>query len=333
MSVFQGKSAIVTGGASGIGRAMCEGLSKRGATVTVTDLDGAGAEAVAREIRSRAGGPRGGRSTCATRARCRRSSTTPRPSTAGSTTSSTTPGSASWRGARGHARGLEQGARRRSPRRRPRRARRLPDHGPPGLRAHRQHRVGGRPGPRRPGDLVHRRQVRGRRPLPRPARRGCAPGGQGQRGLPGVHRHADPAQFPDPRRRRSREVPGADSQADAPRALRGDHPRRGGEEPLDDRGDRARQGAVAAGAGEPGRRHLGSRCRWWSGCARCAARTRAEEPPGAGRTARPGSSGGSAPRTGPSRVARVAATPSGLYRPPRCPPRRPPAPPAPPSPS
>ena len=55
MSTFSGKSAVVTGGASGIGRALCEGLGAAGAVVTVADLDGAGAEVVAQGIRSRGG--------------------------------------------------------------------------------------------------------------------------------------------------------------------------------------------------------------------------------------------------------------------------------------
>jgi NAD(P)-dependent dehydrogenase (short-subunit alcohol dehydrogenase family) len=44
---LDGKVAIVTGGASGIGRALAEGLGRRGARVMVTDLDLAGAKAVA----------------------------------------------------------------------------------------------------------------------------------------------------------------------------------------------------------------------------------------------------------------------------------------------
>jgi NAD(P)-dependent dehydrogenase (short-subunit alcohol dehydrogenase family) len=47
--------AIVTGGASGIGRATALLLAREGARVCVADLDGAGAEAVAKEI-ARAGG-------------------------------------------------------------------------------------------------------------------------------------------------------------------------------------------------------------------------------------------------------------------------------------
>jgi NAD(P)-dependent dehydrogenase (short-subunit alcohol dehydrogenase family) len=55
MSKFTGKTAIVTGGASGIGRAVSQALGQRGAIVTVADLDGAGAEAVARDIAGRGG--------------------------------------------------------------------------------------------------------------------------------------------------------------------------------------------------------------------------------------------------------------------------------------
>src|SRR5688572_14672473 len=44
---FDGKVAIVTGGASGIGRAICEELGRRGAHVVVADLDLGRAEEVA----------------------------------------------------------------------------------------------------------------------------------------------------------------------------------------------------------------------------------------------------------------------------------------------
>jgi NAD(P)-dependent dehydrogenase (short-subunit alcohol dehydrogenase family) len=59
MRVFRGKSAIVTGGASGIGRAVSEALASEGAVVTVADRDGPGAEAVAHGIRARGGQAKG----------------------------------------------------------------------------------------------------------------------------------------------------------------------------------------------------------------------------------------------------------------------------------
>ncbi|MCI0636606.1 MAG: SDR family NAD(P)-dependent oxidoreductase, partial [Actinobacteria bacterium] len=45
-----GQAAIVTGGASGIGKACASALAAEGANVVVADLDGAAAEAAAREI-------------------------------------------------------------------------------------------------------------------------------------------------------------------------------------------------------------------------------------------------------------------------------------------
>ena len=53
MSTFEGQVALVTGGASGIGRATALRLARDGASVAVLDRDGAGARAVAAEI----GGP------------------------------------------------------------------------------------------------------------------------------------------------------------------------------------------------------------------------------------------------------------------------------------
>ena len=49
---FQDQVAIVTGGASGIGAALCRGLTAGGARVVVADLDGEGAERLAAELRA-----------------------------------------------------------------------------------------------------------------------------------------------------------------------------------------------------------------------------------------------------------------------------------------
>jgi NAD(P)-dependent dehydrogenase (short-subunit alcohol dehydrogenase family) len=55
MKAFRDRTAIVTGGASGIGQAVCEALGEHGAIVVVADLDTARAETVAQGIRSRGG--------------------------------------------------------------------------------------------------------------------------------------------------------------------------------------------------------------------------------------------------------------------------------------
>ena len=55
MADFIEKTAIVTGGASGIGKELCLALGDGGAMVVVTDIDIDGAEAVAEAIRSRGG--------------------------------------------------------------------------------------------------------------------------------------------------------------------------------------------------------------------------------------------------------------------------------------
>lgn len=54
MSTFDGLAALVTGGASGIGRATALRLARDGAAVAVLDRDGDGARAVAAEIGGRA---------------------------------------------------------------------------------------------------------------------------------------------------------------------------------------------------------------------------------------------------------------------------------------
>ncbi len=55
MSQHQGKVAIITGGASGIGRALGDELCRRGAVVVLADRDGPGAERAADAMRSAGG--------------------------------------------------------------------------------------------------------------------------------------------------------------------------------------------------------------------------------------------------------------------------------------
>src|SRR5438067_7144930 len=51
---LEGRTALVTGGASGIGAATCRRLAAEGAVVAVTDLNADGANEVAQEIGGRA---------------------------------------------------------------------------------------------------------------------------------------------------------------------------------------------------------------------------------------------------------------------------------------
>jgi NAD(P)-dependent dehydrogenase (short-subunit alcohol dehydrogenase family) len=55
MDAFAGKTVIVTGGASGIGRELCTELGRRGARVAVADINEEGAEKTARDIREAGG--------------------------------------------------------------------------------------------------------------------------------------------------------------------------------------------------------------------------------------------------------------------------------------
>jgi NAD(P)-dependent dehydrogenase (short-subunit alcohol dehydrogenase family) len=52
---LSGKVAIITGGGSGIGRALCRGLAREDATVIVCDVDRSAAEAIAAEIAQHGG--------------------------------------------------------------------------------------------------------------------------------------------------------------------------------------------------------------------------------------------------------------------------------------
>jgi NAD(P)-dependent dehydrogenase (short-subunit alcohol dehydrogenase family) len=55
MEAFRNKAAIVTGGASGIGKALCQQLGRSGADLTVADINGEGAQDVAARIRDAGG--------------------------------------------------------------------------------------------------------------------------------------------------------------------------------------------------------------------------------------------------------------------------------------
>jgi NAD(P)-dependent dehydrogenase (short-subunit alcohol dehydrogenase family) len=55
LRTFEGAVAIVTGAASGIGKAIAEALASRGSAVVLTDIDHADAEAAASRIRERGG--------------------------------------------------------------------------------------------------------------------------------------------------------------------------------------------------------------------------------------------------------------------------------------
>ena len=50
MGLLAGRRAVVTGGGSGIGRAVCRRLAAEGAAVAVLDIDGAGAKETTAEV-------------------------------------------------------------------------------------------------------------------------------------------------------------------------------------------------------------------------------------------------------------------------------------------
>jgi NAD(P)-dependent dehydrogenase (short-subunit alcohol dehydrogenase family) len=54
VGLMEGQAALVTGGASGIGRAACRAMAREGATVAVLDVNGDGAAATASEVSGRA---------------------------------------------------------------------------------------------------------------------------------------------------------------------------------------------------------------------------------------------------------------------------------------
>jgi len=54
MGLLDGRSAVITGGGSGIGAATARRMAAEGAAVTVLDIDGAAADTVAREVNGRA---------------------------------------------------------------------------------------------------------------------------------------------------------------------------------------------------------------------------------------------------------------------------------------
>jgi len=55
LSTLKGKTALVTGAASGIGKGVCEVLSKAGAYLVLADINTAAGEAFAKELNDQGG--------------------------------------------------------------------------------------------------------------------------------------------------------------------------------------------------------------------------------------------------------------------------------------
>ncbi len=159
MGTFTGRQAIVTGAGSGIGAALCRALAGAGAEVVCTDVDGdrgAGHRRTARRpVAPARRHRRGRRADCVDRGgrpgRAARPDVQQRRYHLGRGHRTADPGP------------VERDHRRQHPRRGARGRRRLPGDGAPGSRAHREHRLDGRAGRRRPDHQLRDDQARRRR--------------------------------------------------------------------------------------------------------------------------------------------------------------------------
>ena len=185
---FEPKVSIVTGGASGIGRAIAAELIARGSHVVVADIDGAAAARTAAEL--------GVLASAATLDVADAAAVTAlvqqvvadhgRLDVMVNNAGVAIGGAA--RGARRAA--LDQGHRRQPARRDQRGHGGIRGHACPGGRAHPQHRLARRPHPGPVDAALHDDQARRRRALDGTARRGGRPGRAGERAVPRLRRHA-----------------------------------------------------------------------------------------------------------------------------------------------